>query len=209
MKLSIDTIFRPMFRGRTLARFCTGILWATVMILSVLQLPAATTLHNAVIVGNVRAELLSDSLLRLELRGTEGFEDRPTFHVLERKWPGAFFTIASNANEVLVRSPRYLIHIPANASSLAGVRVESPSGKMLYSFDGKLENSKWLPGPEEKPESWSFADAPRLIPPSWGAAPAAAGSKTAETSGWDLGNNAPDIYVFVPGEIIAASAPIF
>jgi len=199
MKLSIDTIFRPMFRGRTLARFCTGILWATVMILSVLQLPAATTLHNAVIVGNVRAELLSDSLLRLELRGTEGFEDRPTFHVLERKWPGAFFTIASNANEVLVRSPRYLIHIPANASSLAGVRVESPSGKMLYSFDGKLENSKWLPGPEEKPESWSFADAPRLIPPSWGAAPAAAGSKTAETSGWDLGNNAPDIYVFVPG----------
>lgn len=180
-------------------RFRTGILSAALMILPILHSPAASAPHNTVIVGEVRAELLSDSLVRLELRGPQGFEDRPTFHVMERKWPGVAFTTASNATEVQIRSSSYVVHIPANATSLTGVSVESSAGKKLYSYDGKLENSKWLPRPGESPESWSFADTPRLIPPAWGAAPALANSERVETSGWDLGNDAPDVYVFVPG----------
>jgi len=172
---------------------------AAVMALPIFQASAATQLHNSVVVGKVRAQLLSDSLVRLELRGPEGFENRPTFHVLERKWPGVSFTTISNDSEILVRSPRYIVHVPIGAASLEGVRVESPGGNILYRCDGKLENSKWLPSPGEKAQSWSFADSPRLIPPAWGAAPAPAGSKVSETSGWDLGNNAPDVYVFIPG----------
>jgi hypothetical protein len=34
-----------------------------------------------VIAGSVRVQLLSDSLVRLELKGAEGFEDRNPFHV--------------------------------------------------------------------------------------------------------------------------------
>jgi hypothetical protein len=158
---------------------------------------AAESAHE-IIAGAVRVQLLSDSLVRLELRGPEGFEDRPTFHVLERNWPGVSLTITTNASDILIRSPHYVVRVPANTTSLEGVRVESPDQKILYAYDGKLENSKWLPAPGEKPSSWSFADSPRLIPPAWGAALSPANSDKPETSGWDVGNNAPDIYVFVP-----------
>ncbi|HXT10017.1 MAG TPA: TIM-barrel domain-containing protein [Candidatus Angelobacter sp.] len=176
-----------------------AVLMAAAAALPIFPAIAAGALNESVVVGDVRAQLLSDSLVRLELRGPEGFENRPTFHVLERKWPGVSFTTVSNANEILVRTPRYIVHIPAGAKSLDGVSVESPDEKILYAFDGKLQNSKWLPSPEEKPLSWSFADSPRIIPPAWGATPIPAGSNISETSGWDLSNNAPDIYVFVPG----------
>ena len=39
---------------------------------------------NAIIVGSVRVQMLSSSLVRLESAGAEGFEDRNTFHVVNR-----------------------------------------------------------------------------------------------------------------------------
>ncbi|MGH7951021.1 MAG: TIM-barrel domain-containing protein [Limisphaerales bacterium] len=154
---------------------------------------------RSVIIGDVRAQLLSDSLVRLELRGPEGFENRQTFHVVNRNWPGVSFTTNSSAGEIEIHSPNYVVQIPDGAMSLNGVCVKSPDEKILYNFNGELENSKWLPAPAEKPQVWSFADSPRMVPPPWGATPAPDNSKFPQTSGWDLGNNAPDIYVFVPG----------
>jgi hypothetical protein len=163
------------------------------------SLPAASAAPpEDVVVGSVRVQVLSGSLVRLEVRGAEGFENRPTFHVLNRDWPGVAFTTNSNAGEVEIRSPDYVVRIPRGATSLNGVRVESADGRILYAFDGKLENSGWLPGPAEKPRAWSFADSPRMVPPAWGATPAPAGAEHPQTSGWDLGNDAADIYVFVP-----------
>ncbi|HKW30674.1 MAG TPA: TIM-barrel domain-containing protein [Verrucomicrobiae bacterium] len=148
-----------------------------------------------IIVGKVRVQLLSDSLVRLELQGPEGFENRATFHVVNRDWPGTAFTTNTTAADVVVRTASYTVRIPQNARSLDGVRVESTSGQLLYTYDGKLENSKWLPGPADKPEVWSFADTPRIIPPAWGLTPP---PKPMPNGGWDLGNNAPDVFVFVP-----------
>jgi hypothetical protein len=42
------------------------------------------------------------------------------------------------------------------------------------------------------------ADSPRLVPPPWGATPAPGPVAQAGTSGWDLENDAPDLYVFLP-----------
>src|SRR5205085_2572398 len=53
-----------------------------------------------------------------------------------------------------------------------------------------------LPAPSDKPQSWWFADSPRMIPPPWGLTPAP--SEADKNAGWDLGNDAPDVYVFVP-----------
>ncbi len=152
-----------------------------------------------IIVGNVRVQLLSDSLVRLELRGPEGFENRVTFHAVNRDWPGTTFTTNTDAGEVVVRTANYTVRLPQNAESLDGVRVASADGRTLYTYDGKLENNRWLPGPEDKPQVWWFADTPRIVPPPWGLTPAPAGAKRPETSGWDLSNDAPDVYVFVPG----------
>lgn len=181
--------------------YCAKLLIAVGLTVICRLMPAQTETGaspDSVIVGNVRVELLSDSLVRLELRGPEGFENRQTFHVLNRNWPGVSFTTNSSAGEIEIHSPNYVVRIPSHAQTLNGVRVESPDGKILYAFDGKLENSKWLPAPGANPQAWSFADSPRMVSPPWGATPAPAGSKFPETSGWDLNNNSPDIYVFVP-----------
>ena len=201
MTFSMSTKFHSvLFRHRVPASLRARILGVLIpAALAFFQAAAASAVQDGVVVGEVRAQLLSETLVRLELRGPEGFENRATFHVLERKWPGVPFTTSSNESGILIRSPGYCVRIPPGAASLQGVRVESPDGKILYAGDGNLENSKWLPGPRENPRSWSFADSPRMIPPLWGAAPASAGSNNSETSGWDLRNNAPDIYVFVPG----------
>src|SRR5580692_11684812 len=86
----------------------------------------ATALPGSVVVGNVRVQLLSGSLVRLELRGPTGFEDRNTFHVLNRNWPGIEFSTNVEAGEIVIKTPDYLVHVPENAMSLAGIRVESP-----------------------------------------------------------------------------------
>jgi hypothetical protein len=155
-----------------------------------------------VVTGKVRVQLLSDSLVRLELKGPQGFEDRVTFHVANRGWPGTAFTTNLNADEVVILTPNYSVHVPQNAASLDGVRVESADGRALYTGDGRLENSRWLPGPAAEPQVWWFADTPRIIPPPWGLTPpprTPGAGHPPSNGGWDLNNDAPDIYVFVPG----------
>ena len=42
----------------------------------------------AYIDGDLRVQFLSDSLVRIERKGPKGFEDRPTFTVVGRRWSG-------------------------------------------------------------------------------------------------------------------------
>lgn len=154
---------------------------------------------NSVIVGSVRVQILSASLVRLESEGTEGFEDRNTFHVVNRNWPGTSYTSNLLFSEVVVTTANYAVHVPQGATSLSGTYITSQGGQVLYQYSRALTNSIWLPGPSANPTVVSFADTPRLVPPSWGTiTPAPPGSPLASTSGWDTNNDAPDIYVFVP-----------
>jgi len=143
-------------------------------------------------------QLLSGSLVRLESAGAEGFEDRNTFHVVNRNWPGTPYSSNLVSGMVVITTPGYVVYVPQGATSLTGAYVTSPSGQVLYQFNGTLNNSVWLPGPSDNPTVLSFADTPRLIPPPGGVVPAPAGSPLIATSGWDTNNDAPDIYVFVP-----------
>jgi alpha-glucosidase (family GH31 glycosyl hydrolase) len=173
------------------------ILLVTGVCLMITQTGAAKSSNREIVVGNVRVQLLSDSLVRLELRGPEGFENRATFHVVNRDWAGTAFTTNLAGGDVMISTARYTVRVPQNAQSLDGVQVQSAGGQSLYAYEGNLENHKWLPGPADKPEVWSFADTPRIIPPPWGLTPAPANSRLPDC-GWDLSNNVPDIYVFVP-----------
>ncbi|HEY3762883.1 MAG TPA: TIM-barrel domain-containing protein [Verrucomicrobiae bacterium] len=149
-----------------------------------------------VVVGNVRVQLLSDSLVRIELKGPEGFEDRTTFHIVNRDWPGTSFTVETNGGAVKIHTANFTVKVPQNANSLGGISISSAAGQMLYQYSGILTNSVWLPAPSEKVKAWSFADAPRIVPPAWGLTPP---KNPMPNGGWDLSNNAPDIYVFLPG----------
>jgi hypothetical protein len=68
--------------------------------------------------------------------------------------------------------------------------------------------------------SWSFRDSPRFVPTAWGVVPPAAAHEhvppeLANTSGFDLANDAGDAYVFLPSsyealrsEFLALTGPI-
>lgn len=182
---------------------CPG-LWSLrlanlVALLTLLSVDGALATDSpSVIIGNVRVQPLADSLVRIELKGPEGFEDRNTFHIINRHWAGAAFSIQTNADTVDLRTADYLVHLPLNATNLEGVTVVSSGGAELYHYDETLENSKWLPAPEEHPQAWWFADAPRIVPPPWGLTPPPPDKGNPENGGWDLNNDSADIYVFVP-----------
>ncbi|HEY9510846.1 MAG TPA: TIM-barrel domain-containing protein [Verrucomicrobiae bacterium] len=151
------------------------------------------------IVGSVRVQMLSDSLVRLELKGPKGFEDRKTFHVVNRDWPGVSCTSNLVAGEVILTTPNYVVHVRERGTSLAGTYVASRSGEVLYKYNGVLNNSAWLPSPSNLPSVFSFADTPRLIPPPGGVVPVPTNAPFAVSSGWDTSNEAADVYIFVPG----------
>lgn len=165
------------------------------MFLSTAHIPAAVS--PGIIIGNVRVEPLSDSLVRIEQKGPEGFEDRNTFHVVNRDWQGAAFSAQTNSGVVEIHTANDIVRVPQDAKNLDGISVISSDGTELYHYDGQLQNSKWLPGPAEHPRAWWFADTPRIIPPKWGLTPPPPGDGSAN-GGWDLSNNAPDIYIFLP-----------
>ena len=191
MKDFLPDTFFISFKPATLLKAITT--------LAVLTHTALLYANNSVIVGSVRIQMLSSSLVRLESEGAEGFEDRNTFHIVNRNWPGTAYTSNVVSGEVVLSTAGYTVSVPQGATSLLGVQVTSPTGQVLYQYDGLLTNSLWLPGPSQNPKVSSFADTPRLIPPAWGLTPAPPGSVLTSTSGWDTNNDAPDVYVFVPG----------
>ncbi len=166
---------------------------ALAAILSVLSSQAPA---QSVVVGNVRVQLLSDSLVRLEWKGAGGFEDRQTFHIVNRDWPGTSFTLQTNSGAIEIHAAHFTVRVPQDAVSLDDVSISSANGEPLYQHTGDLTNSVWLPAPSEKVQAWSFADTPRIVPPERGLTPGP--DKDDPAAGWDLSNRAPDLYVFLP-----------
>lgn len=158
---------------------------------------AAYAAPTTFIEGNVRVQFLSPTLVRLELKGPKGFEDRPTFTVVERDWPGCKMTTKTAPGMTILSTPNLVVYIPSG-DTLEGIVVADSKLKALFHYDGaKPPAASFFPAPSSKPTSYVVSDSPRLIPSLWGATPAPASNTSfQETSGWDTGNDAPDVYVF-------------
>ncbi len=169
--------------------------------LVLLLVVAARTPAETAVVDAVRVQVLSPSLVRLEERGTHGFEDRSTFHVTTRaEREDVSVTIEETPDAKVVKTNRWQLRIPRPGDSIVGLEFRDLQGKLLYRCDGKERNSVWLPPPGKMSPAWAFADTPRIVPPAWGALPPPEQpSEHGETSGWDVSNNARDVYVFLPG----------
>jgi len=153
--------------------------------------------------GNVRIQILSPHLVRVEEKGPMGYEDRQTFTVVNRDFAKAKVKVQRKSGIVTLSTDDFEVTAPENAISLRDVQVLDQFNQVLYQYSGKLPDNTYLPSPGFMKTSWVMADSPRLIPPAWGATPA---PKTvtpalAAKSGWDDRNNAPDVYVFVPGRL--------
>ena len=148
-------------------------------------------------IGDVRVQPLGPHLVRIEQRGPTGFEDRETFTVVARAGGAVAARETRAGGTVCVETATYRVVVPEGAAGIAGVRVENAAGETLCVLSNALLAKKFLPAPSALPAVWVLGDAPRVVPSARGALPPPAGAEDA-TSGWDLGNDAPDAYVFFP-----------
>lgn len=163
------------------------------LVLCALQLGAPAT----VIFGSVRVQLVSGDLLRIEQEGTEGFEDRPTFTIVDRMISPVRRTVVEDGR---IKFGAIEVDVPGRGEKVDGTTV-SWNGKVVFTVPkGGIPDPAFFPGPASNDPAWAFADTPRIIPPAWGATPPP--DDNDPNSGWDLGNDAPDLYVFLhqPGD---------
>ncbi|MDR1135941.1 MAG: DUF5110 domain-containing protein [Clostridiales Family XIII bacterium] len=155
------------------------------------------------IVGDVRVQLLSDTLARIELRAPSGgFEDRTTYHIVNRdEWPGpSAVATAALDGATAISTPNYTVVIPNNAVSLTGVYATDSKGREIWRYTSLPSSAQYLPAPGATPKGWAIADNPRAVPAPWGYRPMAEGNDLfPDYNGWDTTNSAPDMFVFVPG----------
>lgn len=164
---------------------------AAVAFMSIVQ---STFTPIQIVSGSVRVQVLSPTLVRIEEKGPKGFEDRQTFTVVDR--PSNLQT--HEAGDISLGD--YTLVVPPNAKA-TDVAIRDKAGNEVYRYDGKRTPHTYLPGPGEKFSKYVVADNPRIVPPAWGASVAPKNnSQFKESSGWDLSNDAPDLYVFLNGE---------
>jgi alpha-glucosidase (family GH31 glycosyl hydrolase) len=153
------------------------------------------------IVGAMRIQALTRNLIRIEQRGPQGFEDRITFTVVDRNWPGEQIHREEQDSLTVLSTSRYRIVLPNNCHSLEGILLQLQNSKVQYRFKG-IPPRDFLPGPVNHNQLWVLSDSPRLVPPEWGATPPPGQFKERPASGWDTNNNAEDVYIFIlePGQ---------
>jgi hypothetical protein len=101
---------------------------------------------NTVIVGDMRVQALSPSLLRIEPRGPKGFEDRTTFTVVNRDFgaglpltlanttaePGGTHLLTTPVYDVLVSGSTDPVPVPSCPKPLAYTDVTEPRNSAKY-----------------------------------------------------------------------------
>lgn len=151
-------------------------------------------------IGDVRVQVLSSTLVRLEVKGPKGFEDRETFHIVNRdEWLGDRVTRSENEDSVLLETSSVIISIKKDAKDLSAVYITDKTDKFLWKYTGLPGNKVSLPKANEAVSAFAIADTPRIVPAEWGFEPQPDNNTfSRETNGWDLGNDAEDMYIFLP-----------
>lgn len=120
------------------------------------------------IIGNVRVQVLSPTLVRIELKGPQGFENRPTFHITERNWPGTAVTRSSSGGFELIETADFIVKVPSEGQSLDEIVVTDRSGTVIWSMPssaGVTIRCRWT----ENGQAYLFDNGDRV---DYGPAPA-------------------------------------
>lgn len=136
--------------------------------------------------GEIRIQILSDRIVRLEkaLNGT--FCDGNTFFIPKRHIDGhTAYSVTAQENGNAVHIGGYTIFIPRGQKTLCGIEVKDEAGRLVYRCE-KIGNTGELPPPESTPEIFAVADCPRIELPPCGYSEAKNGTFFAETEAEDL-----------------------
>ncbi len=159
------------------------------------QLPPEPVDISTLTYGDARIQLLSPTLVRIEQRGPKGFEDRTSYYVMNRvNWQEVEYEEKTVNDETVVETKFYTVHIPENGTA-EEIYITAPDGSPLYNYRGNVGANVYLPSPSDELDCWYFTDSPRVIPSENGYS---ADKDGAPLQGWDLDNDATDIFVFLP-----------
>lgn len=154
-------------------------------------------LNASIELGALRVQLLSESSVRIENKGPKGFEDRPSYIVLNREdYPSVDYSIVKENGVTLIKTSKYTVHIPDGACA-QDTYITDARGKKLWAYAdaGRTDTNVYLPSPSDELRSWYFTDSPRIIPSVHGYSYK---EDVTNLQDWDFENNALDIFVFLP-----------
>ncbi len=117
-----------------------------------------------IIYGNIRVQLLSEEIVRIEYGKNGKFCDENTFFIPNRtEYTGG---VSYTQKEGAICFGGYKLCLPKSAKSLNGVCLEK-KGKRVYTYK-ELANSGELPPLDHTPEAFVLSDTPRIIVPEGG-----------------------------------------
>ena len=147
--------------------------------------------------GDLRVQLLSDSIVRIENKGPKGFEDRPSYIVLNREeYDHVDYTVENRDGVILVKTAKYTVHIPEGGKAEDAYITNSQNERIwTYSDAGRTDTNVYLPSPSDELQSWYFTDSPRIIPSEHGYSYK---NNVTNLQEWDFDNDALDVFVFLP-----------
>ncbi len=165
-----------------------------------------------IIYGNIRVQLLSEEIVRIEYGKNGKFCDENTFFIPNRtEYTGG---VSYTQKEGAICFGGYKLCLPKSAKSLNGVCLEK-KGKRVYTYK-ELANSGELPPLDHTPEAFVLSDTPRIIVPEGGYSIERKGEYTVEEDVEDIyllfcGGNAKKLrklYVELTGrnELVRLSA---
>lgn len=146
--------------------------------------------------GDLRIQVLSDSLIRFERADATGFEDQLTFHVVSRLFAMPAFSVRFIRNSVRVSTRLIEFEIPVSIKHLHEISFRYQ--RRWFRIENAKTGHADLPEPGNLPDYWVFSDFPRLIPPEFGASAPSAEFDNDLLSGWQISDNSEDFYVFFP-----------
>ena len=152
-------------------------------------------LPSYVVVGDMRVQLLSESLVRIEKEGPKGFENRSSFTVQKRSWDKIDYTQKTENGYVVIETAKYVVYVPESAESCEGCYIVAKDGEELWRFDSDTDSNVYLPSPSDELDSWYFTDTPRVIPSEDGYD---ISILWYYNNGWDSSNDSQDVFVFLP-----------
>lgn len=161
------------------------------------ETPSRNDQPRYVTFGNVRIGLISDTVVRVELKGENGFEDRDTFYISNRNTEEVpKYTVSAENGVNIISTADYKVFVPNGANNLNSVRIENATGTELWRYEGETTSNVYLPSPSDELSAWQLSDNPRVVPSDYG-------YKYVEDNvdpynGWDFDNDSPDCYVFMP-----------
>jgi len=152
---------------------------------------------ESVIIGKVRVQLLSDTLVRVEQKTSKGFEDRASFSVAKRNgWDKVEYTQTEEDSYQVITTSAYKVYVPDGASNITGVYITDLEGKELWHYESLTNSNVFLPSPSDELSCWYFSDSPRVIPSENGYSIDEDGY--VRNNGWETNSSAQDMFIFLP-----------